>query len=349
MGRAGSNREYEYIKQYAVPNDQLPHIAITERVMNKIYTGGSEQVQGVRRLKSLKNLKLLNSLNLSQSLNPLNRLKSANRLSIAIAMLAFILLTTVSVYAATEIIQIRNQAGEIKLESSVMEASPQSVQISKSLEDRYREQVLEKLQPGDVLAYYYNDNTSSPGIKFLYDTNISVSYHALLGQMEQKSAPILKEPTHMPDGFQFSYGNVEPILPNPYDAKTSAEYTRLLEVFQANKGAADNQKLFMERVLWTKANATNLVYKNGEMTIAFKAAHSVLEMELAFSSEYKQEKRLVGDAEVIYAHTSNDHYFDQKAAWYDESQDIFYTINASGKGQLSSEQFISIVKGMIVK
>lgn len=321
LGRTRQGNEFKNIKCNAAADILLNKIDITERVMKRI-----NDIQNTQHTANYKPFK---------------------RVSLTMVVIALLLLTSLTVYAANEYIQIRNHEGDIKVESTILKPISNEAMGIEELEESYRRQVLTELRPGQVLAYYVRDERISPAIKFLYQTDVSSSYSELAELMLRTHAPFIKEPPDRLWGLEFSHGNVRPILPNEYNDETAAEYNRLQDMFQTKLDTVDDQSLFIEPVMWTRAENSQLVYENYGMTLSIEAAKNVIQMEMAFSTKYEQKKIVINGVEIISGSYTEEDLFDYQATWYDEIENVFYTLKASGTGELTDNQFLKIVKDMV--
>ncbi|BBI30931.1 hypothetical protein [Cohnella abietis] len=324
MGRGEGTDSVKNLKHHSISDHQIEEINVIDSIMTRIVP--------------------LQSGGVNRSFRP------AKRLTVYMTVLFIVLLASASVYAASEFIQIRNHAGDVKIQSVVLDQEAKITPYEKensAPKPTYRDQVLELVKSGQVLAYYVRNSGSNPNIQFLHDTNIFTSYNDFKELLLRTSAPIIKEPTNLPDGFKFKYGSVMPILPNEYDDRTSAEHARLLELFQQRASAEQNLNLFVEEAKWSEANISELEYEKDSMNLRIQAMKNMIGMEIAFSSEFTQETMTFGGTEAIFAKASMLGSKSYEAVWYDENQDIHYHVTASGKVDLTEKQFKLIVENLV--
>ncbi|MBP1994863.1 hypothetical protein [Paenibacillus eucommiae] len=323
MGREQSNGQFEGLKQHSAPDHQLSEIDITERVMTRI---AAKQAGGRLRSRG-----------------------PARRFSLSVTALLIVLLVSASAYAASEFIQIRNHARDVKIQSVVLDSETRYIPYKKedgTSKPTYRDRVLALVKPGEVLAYYVRDGRSNPYIQYLDDTRISSSYNDFKELLVRTSAPVIKEPS-LPAGFKFQYGSVMPLLPYEHDERTSAEYARLLTLFQQRALAEPDQDLFVEEVNWSEAEISALEYEDDLMNLRIQAMKNIIGMEVSYTSEFTQKTLDIGGIETIFASGIIHGYKKYEAIWYDEAQNTHYKITASGNVHLTEDQFKQIVENMV--
>ncbi|OME81365.1 hypothetical protein BK120_17050 [Paenibacillus sp. FSL A5-0031] len=324
MGREQSDDPYKNLRQHSISDQQINTINLSDAVMNHISASQSDAKA--------------RSYNL------------AKPFPIYVTILFIVLLTSASVYAASELIQIRDRAGDVKIKSIVLESEskivPYTLQNDPPL-PTYRDRVLELVKPGQMLAYYVRNDSSPLTIQYLHNTNTNTSYNDFNVLLARTSAPVIKEPVNLPDGFTFKYGSVMPLIPNEHDASLSEEHARLLALFKQRAAAEPDQNLFIEEVNWTKANISELEYTKNNMSIRIQAMKNMIGMEVALSAEYTQETVDINGIETIFASGSIHGFQSYQAIWYDEAQKTHYQVTASDNVDLTEEQFKLVVKGLI--
>ncbi len=337
MGREEENVGFEDIKQYALPDYRLGEVDITERVMTRITA-----VNAGGRLRSF---------------------KPVPRFLVFVMSLFSILIASASVYAVSEYIEIRNRAGELKIQFHVKETEAPAIQLvptgNPGRKPTYRDRVLEIIQPGQVLAYYVKGDRQNPAIQYVHHTFIYSTYNEFKELMVRTSAPVIKEPTNLPVGFKFTQGSVMPNIPMKYYDQKSEEYSRLQELFQKRAEAEPEQDLFVEQVPWTEAKMSELYYEGysekGNIQFRIHAAKGMIMAESTLTADDHYEKINIDGIEVIYWSRSQDYIFDNKevqrdyfyAVWYDERQDTHFSMSTSGTGKLTEKQFKRIVENMV--
>ncbi|WP_058300934.1 hypothetical protein [Gorillibacterium timonense] len=325
MEREQAAPEYEDLKKHFLPNDQLPRIDLTGAVMNRITA-----IQAGKRRRFN---------------------KPRQRLSIYAAGFFLLLLASASVYAASDIIEIRNRAGEVIIQS-IIRKSPSPINPSTREDSKvnpsYRDRVLEMVKPGQLLAYSIRDGRSPSSIQYLYDTRVH-SYNDFEELLTRTSAPVIKEPTALPAGFSFDYGSVAPLFPHEQDERTSAEYERLLFQLQKRAAAEPNQDLLVEEVHWTNAEGAELEYRRGEATLRITAAKNAVRVEETLSSGFSQEKWIRGGKDILLAHRQSGNENDYVAIWYDEAEATHYDVSAMGVDGLTESQFKLVIEDLAEK
>lgn len=324
MGREEAVNSFEDLKQHSIPDHQIREIQMTKAVMTRItalQAGGN-----------------------------IRKYAPARRFSLYATVLFIVLLASASVYAASEFIQIRDHAGDVKIQSAIRSTESQIIPYNSNNDapiPTYRDRVLELVEPGQVLAYYVRDSHSNPNIQYLHNTSIFTSYDDFKELLVRTSAPIIEKPANLPAGFEFKYGSVMPLYPNEHDDQTAAEYSRLIALFQQRASASPDQDLFVEEVDWSEANISELEYAKGLMNLRIQAMKNMIGMEISFPAEYKQTTLNIDGIETIFASGSINNFQSYEAIWYNESQSTHYQVTASGNVELTEEQFQIIVKSII--
>jgi len=324
MGSKPFVDQLEVIKQQSLQNHQIEAVQITDTVMAKIDASPSNKA--------------------------VRRFQPARRISVYASVLLVVLLASATVYGANSIIQIRNQAGEVKIQSGISDTGTVMIPYTDEnapVQPTDRDRVLAMIKPGQLLAYYARDGSSEPTMQFVHDTRIHTSYADFEQLLSRTAAPMIKEPTSLPAGFAFLYGGVFPLLPHDQDERTSAEYGRLLELFRQKAAAEPEQDLFVEEAQWSEANISELEYEKGYMNLRITAWKNMIRSESTLPAEYSQNTLNVGGMEVIFA-SANIHGFTRyHAIWYDETQLTHYEVTVSGDADMTEEQFMLIVEDLV--
>lgn len=317
MERRKASDTVEILKLHSVPNEQIAPVHLTDAVMSRI--AASQQDERTLPLR---------------------------RVSIYAAVLLIVLLASTSAYAATKWIQIRDNAGQVKIESNVLDTPVEIVpyeQNTAAKKPDYRERALKIAEPDQVLAYYVNNGHLTGNIRYVHNTRV-YSFNDLKKLILRTSAPMIKEPANLPEGFAFLYGSVTPIIPTAHDTKAAAD---LLEIFLQRAEAEPDQDLFVEEIAWSEAGSSELEYDNGISNLRIQAIKNAIGMEISFPAEYSQKTVSIGGIETLFASGTINGFIRYEAIWYDETNKTHYHVRASGDVKLSEAEFLQIIENLI--
>jgi len=278
-------------------------------------------------------------------------LRFLKRKTILTMVVPCILLVSFTAYAATGHIQVFNDKGKIVVKTISPPTTALPTKLSNLLE-KYREMVFAGLKPGELAAYYIKDDyinktngydTLNP-IKYEYLPIAYRSYESFLTEQVRTSAPLIKEPKYFPKGVSFSYGQVFPQQPSRGVARS--EYDKLLQKLMSRANSSnDGEKLFTEKLDWSKASSTILYLSDGKNStaISINAVYG-LSMSLIQPSNASSEKIQLKDVEAIYL---NDKAGKDSIAWYDSIRSIAYTISVNEEGLMSKKELEKMAASMI--
>lgn len=334
MDRAANLAENKNLTRYIKADADFRDVNITQSVMNRIYRLNDESSKDRRR-------------------KPLRR-------SAVVAMISVVmLLGTLTAYAAKEYVQIRDSKGRTVIEA--VEAGPMYSSYPKAVSEQfeaYRQRVIKQLQPGQMLAYYINDDKlnvydkASP-IKFEFNGTYD-SYRDYLEKLRHIQAPQLKMPEYLPQGYVFRSGTISPRPPMRGDKDHSAYdqlQQKLLEKAAATKGT---ERLIVEPVEWTSTLGVSLNISNGSSFINVMAqtgpdnpAHGE-RATVSQAATATSETVRIGDQEVLYMNDRSPeadlpHYL----SWYNERSNIYYTIMDSKDSKLDRETMLQMAESMM--
>jgi hypothetical protein len=181
-------------------------------------------------------------------------------------------------------------------------------------------------------------------IKYEYLPIEYVSYESFLTEQDRTSAPLLKEPRYLPKGVSFSYGQVFPQEPSRGDVPS--EYDKLLQKLTSRANFSnDREKLFTEKLDWSKASSTTLYLSDGKNSTAITInAIYGLSMSLTQPPNASSEKIQLKHTEAIYL---NDKAGKDIIAWYDSKRSIAYTIFVNEEGLMSKKELEKMAASMI--
>lgn len=279
-------------------------------------------------------------------------LRSMKRKTVISIIMPCVLLISFTTYAAAGHIQIFNSKGEVVVKT----VDPPTTLPAKlnNMLDEYRKRALTVLKPGELAAYYIKDDyvnklngydTVNP-IKFAYLPIDYSTYEAFLTEQNRTSAPPIKKPGYLPKGLSFSYGQVFALGPQRY-GEERVKYDELKErlISQANS-AKNEEKLFIEKLDWSKAAAAILYLSDGKnrTAVSFQAVYGLnqsITQQPNASSEMVQLKH----HEAIYVHNKAD---GDMLTWYDSKDSIAYTIMVNEEGLMSKKELQKMAESMIL-
>lgn len=326
MEREGIGYEYKDIRAAAVRDEQLPGIEVTGRVM--------ERIRGTRRGRGM----------------GLTGIRTVRKPAAASGVLIMLLLIAVTAYATSEYIQIRNKAGEVKVQHFAPELKPQGV----SSYYKYEQKLMNFAKPGEVIAYYVrgepvSEETGSM-LQFAYKENRLTDYSAFLEEMKNKNSPIVLPETA--GGYTFNRGVVYPLYPTPEKRDNSPFYRQTLNELIGEAKQDKKRNLFMKAVPWTETGSVNATYTKEGARVDFGA--TLLnggEVMVYQEPGNSPEKLKVEGRDLVYNHVLRPdikqgfsyHYLN----WYDENQDAYYTLTTYGDSILTKEQLLKLAGELI--
>lgn len=324
MANTTSVDENEKLKAYALKEEELHKIEVTDKVMERIYKMESSRAKVNTR--PVKRTMLLTSL--------------------------MVVLASLTAFAAAEWVQIRNSAGQIILTTE--EAGTDSVSDINETMDAYMAQAQASLAPGEMAAYYVKDealNSYDPinRLRIIFKTTMHASYQNYLAEIERTSAPKLMQPDVLPEGFQYASGEVVPLAPRPLPPgeDDNNEYDLLLERLIAKADAsASNEKLFIEQVQWTEGDGAKLTFSNGETDLFIWASRG-LGASIPQANGSAAQKVQIQESEAIYIKAGSSEPYTNQLVWMDERSGIIYTIKDNTGSHLIKEDLINIAESMI--
>ncbi|ANY65841.1 hypothetical protein BBD42_04690 [Paenibacillus sp. BIHB 4019] len=321
MERIRFDHEYNDIKSRAAANGGLPAIDVTEAVMKRI-TG--EAASGRKGQTSF--------------MRPV--MKRTTAFSGALMLL---LLLSVSAYAASQYIEIRNAAGEIKVKT-IDEITPQTGSAEDIADNEAHNNYLHKAQnfakPGELVAFYVLGKEEEA--LYTYKEKPLGTYAAFKKEANRTGAQLLPQKL---SGYSFVSGKVAPYMPNTDADKQTAAYKQVLSELKAQAAAGTNgQKLFMRAVSWNKPGMVSAIYTKGhyksELT---KNPLDGGNVYISLPSGQNAEKIKVEGIEVIYnKRTISEKYNYHYAQWYDEKQDAFYMLTDLGNKKLTKAELLAL-------
>ncbi|MGZ7441302.1 hypothetical protein [Paenibacillus sp. TH7-28] len=308
----GIGNEYENIIQEAVPAKNLPEIEVTEQVM--------------RRIRE------------SEWKAPNNRSRWFSRTGAFTAALT-LLFISLTAYAASEWIQIRNATGEIK----VQYAAPDLTREQGSY-DKFEHKALKLAKPGELIAYYVNsdkaadDPSAKEKLQFAYKERRISDYDAFLAEMKRTGSPMLPE---MLAGYPFEYGAVSAHIPIDAEIKNSEVYAQAHKELKAKAEAPGGSGFAAKVIPWTEAGAVQGKYTLDNAHIVISAV-MLRGGKLTQEQEDKAELISVEGRNLIYNDVEKENRSYHYLTWYNEQQDAYYLLSTFGGHALTKEQLVKL-------
>ncbi|MCM3698852.1 hypothetical protein [Paenibacillus macerans] len=308
----GIGNEYENIIQEAVPAKKLPEIEVTEQVM--------------RRIRE------------SEWKAPNNRSRWFSRTGAFTAALT-LLFISLTAYAASEWIQIRNAAGEIKVQYAAPDLTREQ-----GYYDKFEHKALKLAKPGELIAYYVksdkaaDDPSAKEKLQFAYKERRITDYDAFLAEMKRTGSPVLPETVA---GYPFEYGTVSANIPTDAEIKNSEVYAQTLKELKAKVETSSGTGFAAKVIPWSEAGAVQ-----GKYTL--DTAHIEISAVMLRGGKLTQEQE--DKAELISVEGRNFVYNDVKKenrsyhylTWYNEQQDAYYLLSTFGGHALTKEQLVKL-------
>jgi len=312
MERTTISDEYQNIIYASAGNELLGEIDVEEKVMGHI--------RGISDRKR--------SFSLS--------LKTMNKTTAVASMLALFLIISVTAYAASEYIQIRNSEGVVKVQHV---APNESAGVASY--DKYAQKVDAFAKPGELIAYLVNNNAGATELSFKYKEQRIGAYSDFLKEIKRTGAPTLPA---LASGYAFEYGVINPNHPTTDAEKNSSLYQETLQdlTAQANKEKGSG-KLFMMAIPWSEPGWISATYSKDNAYIGISA--SIMhggKMFVEQEPENQADKIIVAGTEVIYNKVVKEEVSYDYLNWYNEKQDAYYTLSSYGDKILSKEQFLQL-------
>ncbi|NQX46755.1 hypothetical protein HQN87_15560 [Paenibacillus tritici] len=323
MDRTGISDEYQDIKAAAVGGEQFPLIEVTDRVMARVRDSGQQ--------RSPRGIRL------------------AGRTAAFSGVLVMLLLVAVTAYAATEYIQIRNHAGEVKVQHVAENPNPgESAPYS-----QYASKLMDSAKPGELIAYFVRGEKLPEGAKsalqYAGKELRLTDYSAFLGEMNKRKTPVLPKEA---GGYVFKSGTIVPGSPSDKEYDTNPLYGQTLDELTAEARQNTGRNLFMKAIPWTEVSSVGAKYTRQGAVIELSATlmHGG-PMQVMQPPGATAEKLTVEGREMVHNLVSRPevqpgfsyHYLN----WYNEQQDTYYTATTYGDRELTKEQLLDLVGELI--
>lgn len=320
MERTQHDHEYQDI-MLAVEKESFPEIDVSEQVRKRI-----SELDRRRRSLFLK-----------------VTMRGATALG---SLVALILLVTVTAYAASEYIQLRNKSGEVR----VQHVAPSETLGEPAAYDKYAKQARDFAKPGELIAYYVKKGgltgSSEPELRFEFKERRIHSYEDFLKEAKRTQAPVLPKAAL---DYAFDYGNVSAQFPTTEAVKEEALYRKTLAelVDQASK-AASREQVFMKSLPWSQASSISGIYSKGKAHIGIYATLiRGINLYVTQEKEHAAEKVTVAGTEVVYNLVKKGDISYDYINWYNEEQDAYYTLTSFGDKILTKKQFLQLAEELL--
>ncbi|MCT1403315.1 DUF4367 domain-containing protein [Paenibacillus sp. p3-SID867] len=296
-----------------------------------------------------------------------------NMLRRPLVIAASLLLVTslsVTVYAATELIQIRSKDGKV-----VLETKPKP-EVSRDLQEKWdrlhsidipsSSLAWRSALPGQAIAYYIHNQEMNDMKKELYGKDTLLKFQTgpiYLGALKvlqeeatKRGMPNVEYPSRLLNEYSFSQGflSFNPDLSDLFHdgEPTEVYYDIQNELIRQAEASTNNKKVFVKEIKPPSVSSISLSYIKGKeiessiTVFATKRSGMNPKQEIHFSEEDHVEKVLVKGHEMIYVKYA-DAYFNQGLAWVDEQHDLYYHISLNNKVALKKEEILEIAESLI--
>lgn len=319
MERTPISNEYQDIKYASTDFALLDEIDVEEMVMGRIHG-----ISARKRSFSLRTM---------------------NKTTAVASMLTLFLLISVTAYAASEYIQIRNSEGVVKVQHV---APNESAGVASY--DKYAQQADTFAKPGELIAYLVNNKAAAGALagelQFKYKEQRIGAYSDFLKEIKRTGTPMLPA---LASGYAFKYGVINPNHPTTDTDRKSSLYQETLRdlTAQANNDKGSNN-LFMKAIPWSEPGWISATYSKDNAYIGISA--SIMhggKMFVEQESENQANKIMVAGTEVIYNKVVKKEVSYAYLNWYNEKQDAYYTLSSYGDKILTKEQFLELAEELL--
>ncbi|MNB82771.1 hypothetical protein D3C75_295870 [compost metagenome] len=325
MERAGIHSGHQDIKGAAVHEELLPGINVTDQVMTRI-----REMEPVRRRSGI---------------------RFAGKTAATSGMLVVTLLIAASAYAASEYIQVRNKAGEVKIQHFV-NTETEEERLAKGVSSyyKYEQKLMNFAKPGEQVAYFVRGEPVSEGtgsrLQLAYKEERITEYSAFLNQMKAKSSPLVLPETA--GGYDFKYGVLQPLYPTVDARNNDPAYQQALSEMTGEAQKDKTRNLFMKVIPWTETGALSAQYMKGGAFINLSAfMMNGGNMTVPQKPADKAEKINVEGREVIYNYVDYQPKSFFYLTWYNEPEDAYIQLNSWGDRVLTKEKLLELAGELI--
>lgn len=290
-----------------------------------------------------------------------------------LVMAASLLLVTslsVTVYAATELIQIRSKEGKVVLETKPNPDVSKELQEKQdrlnSLDTASRSLAWRSALPGQAIAYYIHNQEMNALKKELYGKDTLLDFqtgsiylgdlNVLKDEAEKRGMPNINVPSRILHEYSFSEGylSFNPDLSELFHdgEPTQAYYDLQNELIRKAELSTSSKKVFVKEIKPPSIRSVSLSYVKGSdmetsiSVIATRRSGMNPKQEIHYTDKDHVEKVVVKGHEMIYVKYA-DASFNQSLAWVDEQHDLYYHILFNNKEKLTKENVLEIAGGFI--
>lgn len=300
--------EYRAIRS-AGEQASLPEINVVEQVMNRIAAQKQRQKRGAafRRMTAFGSAALV------------------------------LLLISVTAYAATEYIQVRNKAGQVKVQYEA--PSLATAGGAPASYDKFAAQAQKFAGEGELVAYYVK-GSGTPALQFEFKEKRLRTYSDFAQEMKRTAAPQLPQ---IALDYKFDYGTVYASKPTTDKDKRSSFYQETLAELKAESDKTSSSRLVMKKIPWTKPSSVSAVYSRGKAYIALTALlMDGGRMNVVQDEDSETDKVMVGSTTIVYNKVTKDKTSFAYLNWYDEKQDAYYTLTSYGDHKLTRAEMLQL-------
>jgi hypothetical protein len=296
-----------------------------------------------------------------------------NMLRRPLVMAASLLLVTslsVTVYAATELIQIRSKDGKVVLETNPKPEVSKELQGKwdrlHSLDTAFRSLAWRSALPGQAIAYYIHNQEINDLKREIHGKETLLEFDAgslHLGDLgvfreeaDKRGMPDIHIPSRILNEYSFHEGTLS-FIPELSDLfhegePTKAYYDIQNELIRKAEESTGSKRVFVKEIKTPSVGSISLSYVKGsdmETLISVQATKRSAvyhKQEIRYTDQDHVEKVLEKGHEMIYV-KYGDRYFNQALTWVDEEHDLYYQIVLNSKMKLTKEQVLEIAEDFI--
>lgn len=323
MERTRIGNEYQDIKAAAIGVETLRKVEVTDRVMARVRELGPQRSpRGIRFV---------------------------SKTAAFSGMLVMLLLVTVTAYAASEYIQIRNKAGEVKVQHVPKDPRP----VEPAPYYQYASKLMDFAKPGELIAYFVRGEKLPEGAKSALQYTMKelrlTDYSAFLEEMKKWKIPVLPKEA---GGYVFESGRITPGSPSEKEYDNQPLYRQTLDELIAEARQDTSRNLFMKAIPWNKVSFFDSIYtKQGaviNIAVSFLGGSNI---QVYQETNNTPEKLKVEGREIVYNLVSRPdlkpgfsyHYLN----WYNEQQDAYYTVSTYGDRELPKQKLLDLAGELI--
>ncbi|KOS00562.1 MULTISPECIES: DUF4367 domain-containing protein [Paenibacillus] len=278
------------------------------------------------------------------------------RITAPIMILLFVLGVSVTGYAASQYLEFRNSKGEVVLSTAKTPTQTDASKTYTSTYAQWNEKVKDRLQPGEYAAYYVKDDSinQSNSILFAYKPNELSGFSSLQDEIKRTEAPLFRNPTHLPAGYQFDFGYVYPVAAYP-EMMDKKEYQALTDkLMHQAKTAPKGENLFIQKLSWNKSGSSLARYARGNdyvNIIVTKYAPEATKTIIMQNEQDSAEELMIKGTKAYYIRASETstplEVGKNRLGWLDEKRRLHYNISDNQDSPLSKEDLVKIAEDLL--